>query len=321
MTVKTERVQIAAAPESSSSRENRGIGRVRKPQAFTLIELLVVIAIIALLLAIITPALRSAKELASGSVCLNNQRQLCLGWVGYAEDNQSYLVGGSNYYTGTHATLYRWVEYPLRRDTDNPEITGPAPEAEYSITTRKNGIRAGKLFPYTSDENVYHCPGDKNYVKYPEPQAVFRSYAITGLMNGEDFISRSGGLYTPITNYRTAVVSPSGTTKTLKVAVKIADIRAPGNKHVFVEEDVASKGQKVNLGGFVLLNGSSYTWWDYPAYYHNDSSTIGFADGHAERHRWRDSDTILMMKNNRADPNPAQNEDLHWLVAGYIPMP
>ena len=287
-------------------------------RGFTLIELLVVIAIIALLLAILIPSLKAAKELASGAVCLSNQKQLSLAWTSYAADNKLMLVGGSNYYSGK-PTPYRWVEYPLLKDTDNPETTGPAPV--YSLQTRKNGIRAGRLFPYTQNEALYHCPGDKNFTK-DEPSAVYRSYAIAGLMNGEDFLTRVGNLYTPISTYRYAITSPGGTSKRLYVVLKNSEIKSPGNKYVFVEEDVVAKGQNVNAGGFVLLNNGAYNWWDWPAYYHNDSSTVGFADGHAERHRWQDPDTIKLIKGEiSSDPDPLHNEDLDWMVRGYLPTP
>ena len=292
-------------------------------KGFTLIELLVVIAVIAILLSILIPSMRAAKELASGSVCLSNQRNLCLAWTSYHEDNKAYLVGGSNYYAGSNGTPYRWVEYPLRNDTDNIEVVGPASVAEYSITTRKNGIRAGKLYPYTQDETLYHCPGDKNFTK-PEPSAVYRSYAITGLMNGEYFVSRSSGLYSPISVYRSTPIVQGGTAVQLRVAIKFNEIASPGTKHVFVEEDVAAKGQNVNAGGFVLLQ-SAYNWWDWPAFYHNDSSTIGFADGHAERHRWQDQRTLKLMRYGTAaisvSDASTDNEDLDWMVHGYIPIP
>ncbi len=290
-----------------------------KKKGFTLIELLVVIAIIALLLAVMLPSLRAAKELASGAVCLSNQKNLCLSWVAYAEDNNSNLVGGSNYYVGTRATPYRWVERPLLNDTDSPERTAPATPSQYSEDTRRNGIRAGKLFTYLEDEDVYHCPGDKSNVKYPEPKAVFRSYAITGLMNGEDFISRQSGLYSRISQYRT--VSAFGSPKVLYNVAKMGEITSPGTKYVFVEEEVASHGQDFSYGGFVLLNSGNYNWWDYPADYHNESSTVGFADGHAERRRWQDSDTIKLIKESISDPDPRNNEDLQWMIRGYMPRP
>jgi prepilin-type processing-associated H-X9-DG protein len=211
------------------------------------------------------------------------------------------------------------VEVPLLNDTDNPETTLPATQAQYSIITRKNGIRAGKLYAYTQNESMYHCPADQN-INNAEPYAIFRSYSIAGLMNGEDFVSRVGDMYTPINRYRTAVVSPTGTTKTLIVAIKASDITTPSSKYVFVEESVSENFQPLNYGGFVLLLGSYYNWWDWPAYYHNDSSTFGFADGHAERHRWQDSDTIALMRDGRPDPRPMENEDLHWMVGGYLPV-
>jgi prepilin-type N-terminal cleavage/methylation domain-containing protein/prepilin-type processing-associated H-X9-DG protein len=297
-------------------------------KGFTLIELLVVIAIIALLLAILIPSLRAAKEIASGSVCLSDQKQLSLAWTAYAEDNKSMLVGGSNYsptLNATKPTPYRWVEYPLLTDVyDSPPVTL---DSQLTIETRKNGIRAGKLYPYTQKEDLYHCPGDKNFTK-PEPLAVYRSYAIAGLMNGEDFVNRVSGVFSPIATYRYAITSPGGTSKKLYVVIKGSEIKSPGNKYVFVEEDVTMKSQKDNLGGFVLLENGAYAWWDWPAYYHNDSSTLGFADGHSERHRWEDPRTIRLMKYGTTLPlgisvadASVNNKDLDWMVRGYLPTP
>lgn len=295
-------------------------------KGFTLIELLVVIAIIALLLAIILPSLRAAKELASGAVCQSNQKQLCLAWISYTEDYDSLLVGGSNYYDNSRGTPYRWVEYPLYQDTHNPAspYNNPrVPSADYNLEYRKTGIRAGELFPYTGDEDLYHCPGDRNINK-AEPDAVFRSYSINGLMNSELFGSRKSGLYSEISTYLNLVTTPGGTAQPAYNVVKKTEIRAPGNKYVFVEEDVTQVSQTVNEGGFALLQYTTpaYNWLDGPAGYHNESSTVGFADGHAERHRWQDRDTIELIKNaSYIDPDPAHNEDLHWMVRGFIPKP
>ena len=280
---------------------------MKNRKGFTLIELLVVIAIIALLLSIILPSLGAAKELASGAVCVAHQRQLCTAWIAYAQENNSYMVGGSNY----TSTPHRWVEYPINNDG-----SWSSDPSEYSLETRKNGIRAGKLFPYTQDVDLYHCSGDKKFVKNPEPYATFRSYSITGLMNGEDFASKTGDTFT----YRRAVTSPGTPAKELRLVVKTTEIRAPGNKHVFVEEDCGD--QKVNAGSFVLLDGAAYDWWDVPADYHNGSSTTGFADGHAERRRWQDSDTIKLIKGEiKSDPDAPNNEDLRWMASGYLPRP
>ena len=176
-------------------------------KAFTLIELLVVIAIIALLMAIILPSLRAAKELASGAVCVSNQRQLCLAWLSYAEDNDSYIVGGSNYRSADwKPTPYRWVEKPLYEDDDNPDFNAYPPPDEYTMEYRLTGIRAGELYPYTQDEDVYHCPGDRTFVQRQEPYAAWRSYAIAGLMNGEHYDTRVNGTYSPIATYVVVVL-------------------------------------------------------------------------------------------------------------------
>ena len=305
----------------------------RNRKGFTLIELLVVIAIIAMLLAIILPSLQAAKQMATGAVCVSHQKQLITAWVSYSADNNNFLVGGSNYYSGAGGTPYRWVEFPLASDKHNPEVAGQGPvgEADYTIETRKNGIRAGQLYTYAGNEELYHCPGDKTVVKNSEPLAVFRSYEISGLMNSEDFLpngrASASDITSPIVNFRTAEVLP-GFTKEMKVAVKDTDIRSPGNKMVFVEADVQFHDpyDKTQLGGWVLFfqgDNAPFGWWDWPAYYHKDSSTFSFADGHAEKHKWKEEDTIQLMRGEitlqQANLIAANNEDLLWLAKAYVP--
>ena len=289
---------------------------MRKIKGFTLIELLVVIAIIALLLSVILPSLRAAKELASGVVCTNNQKSLATAWVLYAGDNGGYIPGGSTYGKldgNPHKSPYRWVEPPL---LDPIYGSARAPLTATSLTQeqRLNGIRAGKLFTYIESEKVYHCPGDNNF-KNAEPYAAYRSYAITGLMNGEHFIARTGD---PEFGEITAYDTWNG--KDLKVAIKISDVKSPGSKLVFMEEDPVSKlnKQQYNKGSWVLRPYSA--WWDSPAAFHNEGGTFSYADGHAERRKWRDKDTVTLAETGTGGGG-ANNEDLIWLSSGYIPMP
>lgn len=294
---------------------------MNRNRGFTLIELLVVIAIIALLLSIIVPSLKVAREVASGAVCLNNQKGLATAWHIYQGEHNGLLVGGSTYHSGNNASPYRWVERPLYNDTDNPEFHAYPPDAQFNMEYRLNGIRAGRLYPYVGSEKMYHCPGDRTFVREEEPRAVYRSYSISGLMNGEDFVNRQSGLYSPINTYRT-VTMPGGQPRELRVAVRFSEIQSPGTKYVFVEEDVATKGQTHNLGSFVLMGGGNYwQWWDWPAYYHNDQSTLGFADGHAIKRRWQDRDTVRLMRGDTDVRLQEGNPDLEWMNRGYLPRP
>ncbi|MBE0536593.1 MAG: type II secretion system protein [Phycisphaerae bacterium] len=291
-------------------------------QGFTLIELLVVIAIIGLLLAILVPALQYAKEQATAIVCQANQSGLCRSWVLYSEENDTHLVGGSTYNT----TEYRWCERPLRPGAPEPLPPGAAAlttwqaaQANFNMEARLQGIRSGRLFPYTESEKLYHCPNDKNFVRFAEPYAVYRTYAIPGLMNGEDFRDTQ------------TVALPTGGTRQFKMAKKTGDIISPAMKYIFVEEDVVNSPvhdmQDHNLGGFVLMGDRNYwQWWDIPAYYHNDRSTLGFADGHAEKHAWKDPRTTALMKHTRGLPGQPSNtqpnnQDIEYMNNGYFPCP
>src|SRR4030067_2503509 len=85
---------------------------MNRRSGFTLIELLVVIAIIAILMAIMMPALRSVRKQAAGSVCLSNQHQLVLAWIMYAQENDDKLVGGHDGHSSSPSRGYDWIQLP-----------------------------------------------------------------------------------------------------------------------------------------------------------------------------------------------------------------
>ena len=139
-----------------------------KTSAFTLIELLVVIAIIALLMAILMPALQRVKNQAKGTICVQNLRTLSLAWFMYKDDNDDELVKGT-----TDSSDGSWVLNPSG-DT---------------IEDKKEALRNGALFPYVSNTvDVYRCPAD---LRQKDPRVyAFRSYSIAGGMNG---VNPAGG--------------------------------------------------------------------------------------------------------------------------------
>ncbi len=287
-----------------------------------------VIGLAAILL--LVPARLHGGKYGAEAVCLANVRGLLQAWNMYHEDNDGRLVGGSNYYSGTRRTPYRWVERPLYSDADNPgappEGLGSMvpPDAALSRVYRLNGIRAGKLFPYVENVKLYHCPADRALFNR-EPNASYRSYSISGLMNSEDFTQRDGWPgYVPPSGWR-AIMMPDGKSKRLKLAQQFHEIASPERKHVFVEEDVAIRNQLYNLGGFILMGSGYWYWWDVPATFHDDRAVLGFADGHAVSRRWADARTIALIKQ---EPLPGtstipgvhqpNNADLEYMNGGYM---
>lgn len=135
-------------------------------RAFTLIELLVVIAIIALLLSVLTPALKKAKIYAQSVVCLSNLNSLSKCWHVYAGDYDSRIMGGY-----TQGKIEGdWVNVP----------TGTSPD---KVEREVEGLRDGLMWDYAQDAKVYHCPADKGM----KDGGGYRSYSITALMNGEGY--------------------------------------------------------------------------------------------------------------------------------------
>lgn len=262
-----------------------------KKKGFTLIELLVVIAIIALLLSVLIPALRVAKRVASGVVCVSNTRSLSLAWFMYAEDNNSLLVGAGTNGSGT-ATLpkYDWVGSPMDED------------GVYRMETledRLRGIQDGLLFPYTKDTKVYHCNSDKRLRKNGGSGSLagYRSYSIQNFMNGWDDAAPG--------------------TRPREVAIKKSEISQPSSKIVIVEE---ADPRGFNWGGWSLPLWDEKHWGDWLAIWHGGRSTFGYADGHAELHKWLDDTTLVITESETPTKiYVGDSEDLKYMLRAIRP--
>lgn len=132
-----------------------------KMRGFTLIELLVVIAIIAVLMGVLLPSLRLARDHAKRIHCVSNVKTLALGWFMYKDDNDDKLVPG-------HTDPGNWVSRP----PDNA-----------TLEQQKQAIRDGELFKYVGEQpEIYHCPAD---TRKQGVDVAFLTFSVAGGANGE----------------------------------------------------------------------------------------------------------------------------------------
>lgn len=286
---------------------------MKSKKAFTLIELLVVIAIIGLLMAIIVPALRKVKKQAGAVVCLSNMRQIITCWHAYTMDNDEKMVNGHvPRLTGPIKPIsHHWIEPPQNLTTytsDNAIQTSPI---ILPLEDEQNGIRKGLLFSYVGSVDAYHCPSEKTSQVYAAEDSsqygsFWNSYSITGLMNGER-CEENYDLY----NWDKSGLDPNGELKVTKVV-------NPGSKIVFLE-NADPRGWL--MGSWIMNYGTNPSWIDPFAVWHGEQSPLGFADGHAENHKWVDQTTInnALSGSFQPIPNSGETEDITYMQMRYVP--
>jgi prepilin-type N-terminal cleavage/methylation domain-containing protein/prepilin-type processing-associated H-X9-DG protein len=235
--------------------------KVRRP-AFTLIELLIVIALIALLLAILLPALHLAKAKARDILCLSNLEQLQTCAILYSMDYDGFLPPNRHVYNiGTGGPSDGW----------NDSMTWCAGLAPHDTTTEN--IERALLFPYNRSTGIYHCPADMSKVKTQDGQLLSmrrtRSYNLSQSINGYPYDIPSR--YPPSFAKEHEIDDPT-----------------PANLLFFV--GVHEDGILDSHFG-IPPRGPRYRrqrpqWWDLPAGRHSQGGCFSFADGHVERWRW-----------------------------------
>ncbi len=255
--------------------------------AFTLIELLVVIAIIAILAAMLLPALSRAKCRAQGVYCMSNEKQLTLAWIMYADDNQSKLV--PNHDGGTTDYNLSWVPGWLNFD------------ANHTDNTNKQFLLNAKIGPYTKNLGIYKCPADiypcqMRLEKLPRVRSVGMNGFIEGGAYPGDHKADSSHWYDGWWSYQkmTDIINPP-----------------PVKLWVFCDEHPDSIND-----GWTIINVPDPTYWvDLPASYHCGAGGFGFADGHGEIRKWVDQTTIQSVKMQQYNGWPANGtRDTQWII-------
>ncbi|MBN2019161.1 MAG: type II secretion system protein [Sedimentisphaerales bacterium] len=288
----------------------------RRKTGFTLIELLVVIAIIALLMAILLPALGKARLAGKKAVCLNSLKQLTLTWATFSSANEDKLVNANVWPVNSETTLppadmaapppagydphtgaaavpctEQYCAGGYKQTGEKPWVGPGFPftqptcqNAGWSFPNPKQvheiyqrwAIISGAFWPYLKDEKIYCCPTGM--------KGQMITYNIVDSMNGCT-VSRQ------VPSTRQGETCGCGDAVCDKsIWYKNAQqIRKPSEKLVFIDEGRLSPDS-------YAVRYNDFWYMDAPPIRHSDGATISFADGHSAYWKWKSKCTVRIGK-------------------------
>ncbi len=294
-----KRAKQRATWESSSAQEG----------GFTLIELLVVIAIIAILAALLLPALITSRVKAQGLYCMNNHRQLCIAWRMYTEESNDVLVYASTSgWVNNWPDQYAWSGAHMDFDPNNRANWDP----DFDMKKRP-------LWPYAKTERIYKCPSDRSVLTVngtPKPRILTMS------------MNLYVGGFAPMIGWDPLPYGTDGHwpfARNYQVYPKLSSITgssSPSSIFVFLdmrEDRVNWSNFMTDMTGYKPYNPASYAFTsDLPGMYHHRACGFSFVDGHSELRKWLDPRTTPPLVPG-GDPLAIQstaspgNVDIGWL--------